>query len=93
MVTPHTFREMVSVVWTGTVCTGLSNIASFFCFASHNQKRLKQAEVMENRERTKQHHNFVTLPRANETPILRLSEKFIVFSALCFCFSCCLLLL
>ena len=45
----------------------------FFCFASHNQKRLKQAEVMENRERTKQHHNFVTLPRANETPILRLS--------------------
>ena len=39
----------------------------FFCFASHNQKRLKQAEVMENRERTKQHHNFVTLPRANET--------------------------
>ena len=73
MVTPHTFREMVSVVWTGTVCTGLSNIASFFCFASHNQKRLKQAEVMENRERTKQHHNFVTLPRANETPILRLS--------------------
>ena len=34
----------------------------FFCFASHNQKRLKQAEVMENRERTKQHHNFVTLP-------------------------------
>ena len=73
MVTPHTFREMVSVVWTGTVCTGLSNIASFFCFASHNQKRLKEAEVMENRERTKQHHNFVTLPRANETPILRLS--------------------
>ena len=45
----------------------------FFCFASHNQKKLKQAEVMENRERTKQHHNFVTLPRANETPILRLS--------------------
>ena len=45
----------------------------FFCFASQNQKRLKQAEVIENCEQTKQHHNFVTLPRANETPILRLS--------------------
>ena len=39
----------------------------FSCFASHNQKSPKQAEVMENRERTKQHHNFVTLPRTNET--------------------------